>query len=240
MVYTALLLLKSLKRGEVKKICGIYGSFNPSKFEILDRVNQKRGNFASGLLFHNGEIYDIQRKEGIFDWDDIKLFDGFMYLGHNQAPTSSERKWQEHNSHPFVCEHWAVAHNGVLTNFNELRASYLPNHENSVDSSIIPALLLQYEQDLKIKCKTPEQEIPIIQYVLNLLQGTFGLWIVNLRSLNVYIARQGSTLFADYNSFSSTKGIDYVELQEGVIYSFAKNGAQKVGEFKAKSPFLEL
>ena len=83
-------------------MCGIYGSYNASKFEILDTANQVRGNFASGLYYHDGKNFDFQRTEGSFNWNEIKLPNGFIYLGHNQAPTSSIRVWNERNSHPFV------------------------------------------------------------------------------------------------------------------------------------------
>lgn len=76
--------------------------------------------------------------------------------------------------------------------------------------------------------------------MLGELQGTFGLWIVNIKTLNVYLARQGSTLFYDTNSFSSTPGEGYQEIKEGEIYRVYKKGIKSVGTFKSKSPFLEL
>ena len=220
-------------------MCGIYGSTSASKFEILDQVNRVRGNFASGLFYHDNNNYDFHKTEGSFNWDNIKLPEGFVFLGHNQAPTSTERTWREHNSHPFVRENWVVAHNGVLTNFDKLKKDYLPEHENVVDSSIIPALLVHFEKTFD-KANTVEKEINLISYVLELLEGTFGLWIVNTKTLNVYIARQGSTLFYDKNSFSSTKGQEFKEVKEGVIYKFGSKSIKSVGNFKVKSPFLEL
>jgi len=222
-------------------MCGIFGSFNANKFEILDQANKVRGNFASGLLYHDGKDYDFQKTEGSFDWNKIKLQadDGLVYLGHNQAPTSSARVWREHNSHPFISSNWAVAHNGVLTNFEQLKKDYLPGHENVVDSSIIPALLSHFEKMFD-KADTVENEVSLISYVLELLQGTFGLWIVNTNTLDIFIARQGSTLFYDKNSFTSAKGTDYEEIKEGVLYRFNKKGCKPVGNFKSKSPFLEL
>ena len=213
-------------------MCGIFGSFNASKFEVLDQANRQRGNFASGLLYHDGSNYDIQRTEGSFNWDNIKLPDGFIYLGHNQAPTSTERVWREHNCHPFVAKDWVVAHNGVLTNFDKLKRDYLPEHSNAVDSSIISALLSHFEKDY--------DEVSLVGHVLTLLEGTFGVWIVNSKTLNVYIARQGSTLFYDKNSFSSVKGNDMKDIKEGVVYKFNKKGVKAVGNFSTKSPFLEL
>lgn len=220
-------------------MCGIFGSSNTSKFEVLDQANKVRGNFASGLFYHDNSNFDFQRTEGSFDWDKIGLPDGFIYLGHNQAPTSSQRAWKEHTSHPFITKNWIVAHNGVLTNFDKLKKDYLPEHENVVDTSIIPALLAHFEATFD-KANTIDKEANLIGYVLDLIEGTFGLWIVNTNTLNVYLARQGSTLFADKNSFSSAKGTDYNELKEGVIYKFNNKGVKPVGSFKSKSPFLEL
>lgn len=220
-------------------MCGIFGSVDVSKFEILDKANQVRGNFASGICYFDESTYDYQRTEGSFNWDDIELVDGYTYLGHNQAPTSSERKWQEHNSHPFVCANWIVAHNGVLTNFDNLKTQYLPNHTNIVDSSIIPALLKHFECTFD-EATTIEKESDIISYVLELLEGTFGLWIFNIKTHNVYLARQGSTLFFDKNSFSSTPGTGFKEIKEGVVYRFTKKGCKPTNKFEVKSPFLEL
>jgi len=220
-------------------MCGIFGSIDASKFEVLDRVNRVRGNFASGILYFDNKMFDIQKTEGSFDWDEIDLPNGLTYLGHNQAPTSTERVWREHNCHPFITENWVVAHNGVLTNFDKLKVNFIPNHENIVDSSIIPALLAHFEKTFD-KASTIEKEVQLISYVLELLQGTFGLWIVNTNTFNVYLARQGSTLFYDKNSFSSAKGEDFKEIKEGVLYKFTKRGIKPAGEFKAKSPFLEL
>jgi len=220
-------------------MCGIYGAISASKFEILDEANKVRGNFASGIFYFNGSQYDYQKTEGSFNWDVIKLPKGFTFLGHNQAPTSSERKWKEHNSHPFVHDNWVVAHNGVLTNFNQLKKDYIPDHLNLVDSSIIPALLAHFEKTFDT-ANTQDKETQLIAYVLELLEGTFGLWIVNTNTMNIYLARQGSTLFFDKNSFSSAKGKGYKEMKEGVIYKFNKRGIKPVEKFKVSSPFLEL
>jgi len=220
-------------------MCGIYGSTYASKFEVLDIANQTRGNFASGLYYHDGKNFDFQRTEGSFNWNDIKLPNGFIYLGHNQAPTSSIRAWSERNSHPFAYKNWVVAHNGVITNFNDLKSKHLPDHENGVDSSIIPALLLHFEEQ-STTSNSIKKETELIKHVLELLEGTFGLWIVNTSTLNVYIARQGSTLFFDKNSFSSTKGQGYDIMEEGTIYKFTKKGFKAAGLFEPKSPFLVI
>lgn len=127
-------------------MCGIYLSSNLSTFEVLEEANKKRGNFSTGIFHaYRSSNYDIKKYEGGINWNDVKLPQGdagdFIYLGHNQAPTSSAREWKEKTSHPFRYGDWVVAHNGVLTNYNELIDEYLPDHDNPVDSSVIPALL---------------------------------------------------------------------------------------------------
>ena len=220
-------------------MCGIYAATTPSKFEVLDQVNRQRGNFASGLFYTDGNTYDIQRTEGSFDWDKIKLPDGFIYIGHNQAPTSKERKWKQHNCHPFERNNWIVAHNGVLTNFERLKKTYIPDHDNLVDTSIIPALLDMHEEHFD-RCQTITNEVKNISHVLGLLEGTFGLWIVNIKTMNIYIARQGSTLFYDSDSFSSTRGEGYKEAEEGRIYRMTPKTIKLAGSFECKSPFFTI
>lgn len=126
-----------------------------------------------------------------------------------------------------------------MTNFDDLKQKFLPEHENPVDSSIIPALLDKFSVK-GLKKQTPKKEIKVITKTLELLKGTYGVWIVNSVSLNIYLARQGSTLFYDKNSFSSIKGTKFKEIKEGNLYGFSSKGVIKLATFKSNSPFLEI
>ena len=66
------------------------------------------------------------------------------------------------------------------------------------------------------------------------------LWILNSKTNNVYLARSGSTIFADFltNNFSSVKYSDYKPLEEGVLYLQTVEGLTSVGKFKSNSPFF--
>jgi glucosamine--fructose-6-phosphate aminotransferase (isomerizing) len=217
-------------------MCGIYGSFNQSKFEVLEQANRSRGNFATGFctITKDGSIY-IVREKGVIDWEKIQLEVKYFYLGHNQAPTSKQRNWTQVTSHPFECGDWIIAHNGVLSNYKEIIKDYLPGHSNPVDSSVISALLHKFEQQDKSLT-----EVTVIKKVLELLKGTFAVWIVKRKTANVYLARQASTLFYDKNSFSSIKGENYKELKENNIYKITTKGVRSVGKFSNESPFLVL
>lgn len=223
-------------------MCGIYCSNNLTNFEILDQANKERGNFSTGIFYvYNKANYRIVRSEGKYDFDEKKLpeDEGFLYLGHNQAPTESGRVFDEFNTHPFQYGDWVVAHNGVLTNFEELMDEFIPFHDCLVDSSIIPALLDQTEYKFG-PCECPESEKQVILYVLELLKGTYALWMVNIKTMNIYIARQGSTLFYRGSNVSSVRGKHYREVKEGTLYNYSYEGLTKIEKYNYNSPFLTI
>jgi len=225
-------------------MCGIYGSNNLSSFEVLGDANKERGNFSTGIFYKfRNSTYKIIKKEGTNRWRDFNLpsqeASDFLYLGHNQAPTSSKREWDYETSHPFIYGDWVVAHNGVLTNTEQLIDDYIPGHWNEVDTSIIPAMLDEIEYNFG-PCEDPESEQQTILTVLERLKGTFALWIVNIKTMNVYIARQGSTLFYKDSNISSIKGEGYKEVAEGILYSYTTEGLISVDGFINNSPFLTL
>ena len=229
-------------------MCGIYCSNDFSTFEILEQANRERGNFSTGLTWvnKNNKNYDVIKNEGTVDLEKLQLpyskYKRYIYLGHNQAPTSSERAWRDSTTHPFIYGDWIVAHNGVLTNFKQLVKDHLPRHSSKVDSSIIPALLAENDFLMGPPDEGVEKadEVTNIASVLELLKGTFALWIVNTNSYNIYFARQGSTLFHKGTNISSIKGNDYKEVTEGIIYEYKDKGLEPVEGFVSDSPFLTL
>ena len=89
-------------------------------------------------------------------------------------------------------------------------------------------------------CEDTETEIQNILYTIEQLKGTFALWMVNIKTMNIYIARQGSTLFYKGSNISSVKGKHYREVKEGVLYNFSYEGLTPVDGFVYDSPFLTL
>ena len=224
-------------------MCGIYCSRDLSTFEILDQANKKRGNFATGVLIledktNNSKV--IKRENGV-DWNKVKYpGDNITYLGHNRAPTSSKRKFSKGTTHPFRNGNWVVAHNGIITNYRELIEDYTPDHTHPVDSSIIPAMLCELEYKKFGPCQNQEEEVLNLLFVLEKLQGPFAIWVYNTNSNNIYIARQGSTLFHKGTNISSIKGQRYREVSEGMLYKYTKTGLKPIDGFIAESPFLTL
>jgi glucosamine 6-phosphate synthetase-like amidotransferase/phosphosugar isomerase protein len=124
----------------------------------------------------------------------------------------------------------------VLTNFNTLKAKVKDaSTYNNVDSSIIPALLNQFSEE-------SDNEVEIITEALSLLEGTFSVWIFCTLTGAMYIARSGSTLYADFitNDFSSLPYKKYKSVDEGVLYLLTREGLTSVGIFTPNSPFFTL
>lgn len=167
----------------------------------------------------------------------VKLYEKCdYYIGHVQAPTSANRKWHYETSHPFESLSWAVVHNGVITNWEELRSKHVDWDVNPVDTAVIPNLLQHFTELCRGECSGHE----IIKQVLEQLEGTFALCIVDTDCNDVYIARQGSILhYNDYGDCSTLPGEGYKELPEGDIMMLKDHKKWvKVNQFKVKSPFL--
>jgi len=223
-------------------MCGIFGATEQDQFLTLYDLNQKRGNFATSLCFvsKNGDMH-IHRWSGAISVAEVKKIINqlhekiILYAGHTQAPTSVKRKYSPETAHPFNTQHYTIAHNGVLTNFKELKEMFDPKWKNPVDSSIIPFMCTMYEEEFP-DCAN----IEAIVQTLGKLEGTFGLWIYDSDINTMFLARCGSTLFADKinNSFSSVKFKNSEPLDEGCLYQLTPEGITAVSMFDFDSPFF--
>lgn len=214
-------------------MCGIFGATDKERFKTLYGLNRERGDFSFGclLLGKNKDIQLCEAQPGVVEVEEFFDNDYSYLLGHTQAPTSSARKFDRSTSHPFIDGDWVVAHNGVLSNFEILKAKYLPEHCNPVDSSIIP-VLLNLLQD--------QSELETIKNVMETIEGTYSLWMFNSVSKNIYVARCGSTLYGNDLTceFSSYPDIGLKELHDNTIYLVTSEGLTDVSGFEGNSPFF--
>ena len=236
-------------------MCAIFGSPNVDRFKELYQANLDRGHSAFGMVAIDGVNYNNDRAhvfktKGIAEIDKLiqtehiyapimpdkfasKCSNKSYFLGHTQAPTSTAQEFDPMTSHPFEYEDWVVAHNGVLTNYNEITAGLDPFSFNVVDSSVIPAFLFFYKK------QHPTLHInDVLIHVLGSLKGTHSTWIYNKTLNKFFIARCGSTLYANlaHNEFSSTPlpGMDLIK--DGDIYCYGNRKLEHVGSFSAQSP----
>lgn len=242
-------------------MCGIFGSFNFRRFERLYDENKQRGNFAVGTMYV-GTLKDaspgiakntwLRKKDGVVDLKDHYTFqkDYDQFLGHTQAPTSSNRSYSPATTHPFDSVHYTVAHNGVLENHKTLGATILESwwRDDCVDSEVIPGLLsinVEFDEDILLSHEQEEgktEDVLTIEKTCNMLKGTFGCWIYSKLTGDTFIVRNGSTLFGNIETgdFSSAfvPGICEQELKQGVVYCVTKEGLAECGQFETSSPFF--
>jgi len=229
-------------------MCGIFGATELDRFITLYELNKQRGTFSTsmGIATDGGDMIvhrwsgSVASSQAIAELNNsIKITNRAprYFLGHTQAPTSSKRKYTRETSHPFHIDSWVIAHNGVLTNFNEIKEEFDPKWKNPVDSSIIPMVLNESQKNLE---GTDNSQPEIIAKALALLEGTFGLWIYESGQRHLYLARCGSTIFADAvnNEFSSIKFKNSEQLEEGILYMFTPEGITAVANFDFNSPFF--
>jgi len=223
-------------------MCGIFGAIDKSMYDVLYEASKVRGNFAYGHCFltkDKANPFHIQKFNSLPAVDTIKdVASNKYYMGHCQAPTSSARKWSKDDAHPFVSGNWIVAHNGVLTNAEKLIEENRLYVHSVVDTSVIPSMLDMYEVVYEYDTVT------CIKETLKQLQGTFALWIINSKTKQMFLARQGSTLFANVEtgSFCSLecKSPGWNPLDEGCIYQIdiVAKIIKPVDKFETSSPFL--
>jgi predicted glutamine amidotransferase len=220
-------------------MCAIFGSYSKSMFEVLHTCNVERGIWAGGALAAKFDkpSPDIIRWENSTNIERrLTPFDADVYLGHLQAPTGATRKWSELTTHPFVVGDWIVAHNGVITNQSILEKTFNGNTKVAVDSMLIPIIINHLVEDKQ------QDIIKSIEATLSLIEGTFSVWIFNSKTKNIYIARQGSNLFADNSgNFSSINGKNkWKEVAEGTLFGLSTTGLHAIGKFKNTTPFFTI
>lgn len=219
-------------------MCGIFGATSFERFEKLYVKNKERGNFASGFMYlkRNGSMY-IKKDQGAnslashYAWGYQRQYD--IFLGHTQAPTSSNRDYNVETTHPFDDRNFVVAHNGVLENHYALADQYnIPHNSIKVDTQIIPALL----NELYVG-----SDVYALKEVCSLLKGIFACWIFCKDTKLSYVVRSGSTLYTNKNKtmFSSIPLEDVdTEVKEGEINCMTVEGLTTVGNFEVNNSFF--
>jgi len=219
-------------------MCGIFGSNDIKTFRELYTKNSERGNFVRSvtMLFPGGMKNDVRvatKYEQNFDKHIEENPFCIYYLGHVQSPTSNVRKFNIETSHPFNLNNKYIAHNGVLSNHEELIQEYNLNIECEIDSSVILPLI---------------EKIGLVD-AISTLQGTFGCWYYDSNIGSLRIFRSGSTLFYNGGDFSSIQPetdhervnkLGYKHINEGDIleYNFTNNTFSVVDKFELNSPFF--
>ncbi|MGD9649682.1 MAG: glutamine--fructose-6-phosphate transaminase (isomerizing) [Dongiaceae bacterium] len=195
-------------------MCGIIGYIGPKNAApiLMDGLKrlEYRGYDSAGLAnLVNGKI-ERRRAEGKLINLEQKLnqepLAGNIGIGHTRWATHGVPN--ETNAHPHATENVAVAHNGIIENFQELREELeKAGHKFSTetDTEVIVHLLDYY---LKQKL-SPEQAVG---KMLGRLHGAFALAIIFAGHENLFAARRGSPLVIGHGNGEMFIGSDAIAL----------------------------
>lgn len=217
-------------------MCGIAGSSNKQRAFELYRTNLDRGYYSSGaLVIDDLSFFNSIKTEGQFtesvDEPSVPAIhvEAFYYLYHSRGPTTETDGFKEKDNHPFYCDPWYVAHNGIISNFEKLKLEHFSDvyFESTTDSSIIPKLFAKFG----------------IEKGLGLLEGTFAVWAFNKADQKLYLARNSCTLYANVKigDFSSTPFEGSELLDENTLYEVVDyRKINAISSFASNSPYFIL
>ncbi len=196
-------------------MCGIIGIIGtqPAASLLVDGLKrlEYRGYDSAGVAtLVNGQI-DRRRAEGkIVNLESIvesSPLDGTIGIGHTRWATHGLPT--ENNAHPHATDRVALVHNGIIENFQELRASLADSgraFETETDTEAVVHLVSHYLDE----GMSPEQAVAA---ALPRLEGAFSLVMIFSGEENLMIgARRGSPLAIGYGEGEMYFGSDALAL----------------------------
>ncbi len=177
-------------------MCGIIGYVGereavPILINGLKKLEYRGYDSAGVCIKNNQELKTIKSQGRISELElnpELKYLNGTLGIAHTRWATHGNPN--EINAHPhFDCKkEIAIVHNGIIENFVSLKKLLeKEGHKiiSDTDSEIIAHLLEKFnEGDLE----------DALARTLKVIEGTFGLAIMNNQDNKLYVARKGSPL----------------------------------------------
>jgi glucosamine--fructose-6-phosphate aminotransferase (isomerizing) len=196
-------------------MCGIIGIIGkapvtPLLVDALKRLEYRGYDSAGIATLVNGHI-DRRRAEGKLVNLEARLKDeplsGTIGIGHTRWATHG--KPSERNAHPIATDRVAVVHNGIIENFQELKAEMEAEgrrFESDTDTEVVAQLITSYLE----RQMSPEQAMGT---AMERLRGAFALAVLFSGRHDLLMgARRGSSLAVGYGDGEMYIGTDALAL----------------------------
>ena len=209
-------------------MCGIVGyignkKVSPILIQGLTRL-EYRGYDSAGIAVMEGNKIEVKKDKGrvnnLCSLDGIDNLKGTIGIAHTRWATHG--KPSKENSHPHMDndELFAVVHNGIIENYNELRKDLIEKGYHFIsqtDTEIIPNLInYYYKQD------NGKDNLKLLRSVKNAcmdLKGSFALEIISTKEPeNMIVVRKDSPLV-----IGKGNGENYVASDIPAILSYTKD-----------------
>ena len=197
-------------------MCGIVGYLGEKKASdvILSGLEklEYRGYDSCGISFYSNDTHQFITYK---DKGRVKhLVEDFNYhltnhLGIGHTRWATHGKPNQINSHPHFSnnQRFSIVHNGVIENYKELTAKFLPQMRfiSETDTEIIANLIEHFTQDNSVD--------EAIRKTLSLIEGSYALLIIDTLSPNkLYAAKNKSPLLIGVGKDGITLASDVMAL----------------------------
>ena len=209
-------------------MCGIVGyignkKVSPILIQGLTRL-EYRGYDSAGIAVMEGNKIEVKKDKGrvnnLYSLDGIDDLKGTIGIAHTRWATHG--KPSKENSHPHMDNDglFAVVHNGIIENYNELREKLMGNGYKFIsqtDTEVIPNLInYYYKQDKE------DDQLKLLRAVKNAcmdLTGSFALEIISTKEPDkMIVVRKDSPLV-----IGKGNGENYVASDIPAILSYTKD-----------------
>lgn len=205
-------------------MCSIFGSADRDEFFKLAKLNSYRGTHSHSVaavsLYHQTSLYSLDK--GFGPLPEVVLptsKDGFLYIGHQQAPTTKAK--EDTNIHP--SEGFGhLWHNGIIK-----------EHQ-------VKKWQKEYDMDDAWDTKLLHRHIERKQFEgLSEADGSFACLYHFLGSLYLF-RNDNCPMFVKGSTFSSTKFDGSESIDSNIVYKFNYNNAwvKTTRAFKTKTEFF--
>ncbi len=221
--------------------CGVFGIYGPG----LDVARltyygmyalQHRGQESAGIAVGDGQRIQLHKGMGlvseVFSDEKMNGFQGYIGVGHVRYSTTGTSHLVNAQPLVFRCSRGMIglAHNGNLTNVNELRSQLFLNgsvFQSSTDSEVIVNLIARYSQGSLVDS--------IIKSMID-IKGAYSLVILTEKSLigvrdpngfrPLCLGRKGDAyVLASESCALDTVGADFIrDVEPGEIIVIDKKG----------------
>ena len=209
-------------------MCGIVGYIGTQKATPI-LINgllrlEYRGYDSAGISTVEKSGLSVMKDKGrvknLYDIDGINSLEGTIGIAHTRWATHG--KPSKENSHPHLdnSNNFAVVHNGIIENYNELRKFLADNgyvFHSQTDTEVIPNLIhYYYSKDSK------NDEFKVLRAVQSTCKELKGSYAIQVLSTylpdNMIVARKDSPLV-----IGKGNGENYISSDIPAILSFTKD-----------------
>lgn len=214
-------------------MCGIIGyTGRKEAAPVLYRgllTLEYRGYDSAGIAVLNGNVFCRFRRKGeVENIAAAQSMRGNCGIGHTRWATHGGVT--EENAHPHVCGKFAVVHNGIIENFDELKAELVDKghvFSSETDSEAIAHLLSEtYEGDLK-KCVAETAAKLKGSFALAILCSDYPDWMGCVRQKSPLLVGRDETGFYASSDLSALYDCSEVKsLADGEIVFLRRDRAE--------------